>query len=77
MSSLGKSSPIPYFLVDDSTFPLKHTYKNHILAYNYLPNYCLSRAIENTIGILATKFRRPIIARPEKVIMITVCYTII
>ena len=78
----GLSTPLPYFPVADSAFPLK-TYIMKPYLGSYLPekkrifNYCLSRArrvIENTFGILATKFRifrRPIIAEPEKVTRIT------
>ena len=74
----GQTSPTPYFLVGDSAFPLKG-YMLRPYPGTYLPenkrvfNYRLSRArrvIENTFGILASKFRvfrRPIIAKPEKV----------
>ena len=78
----GISSPIPYFFVGDAAFPLK-TYMLRPYPGRYLPeskrifNYRLStarRIIENTFGIMATKFRvfrRPIIASPEKVTSIT------
>ena len=68
--------PTPYFFVGDAAFPLK-TYMLRPYPGKYLPdeervfNYRLSRArrvIENTFGILVTKFRifrRPIIAKPE------------
>lgn len=79
----GQSSPIPYFFVGDSAFPLKHVKNVSWQAGTCLHenkqifNYGLSRTrriIENTFGILATKFRifrRPIIAKPEKVTKIT------
>ena len=75
---LGMTSISPYFFVGDAAFPLK----NHIMRPypgRFLPedkrvfNYRLSRArrlIENTFGILTSKFRifrRPIIANPSKV----------
>ena len=78
----GIASPIPYFFVGDAAFPLK-TYMLRPYPGRYLPdnkrifNYRLSRArriIENTFGIMATKFRifrRAIIANPEKVTKIT------
>ena len=78
----GISSQIPYFFVGDAAFPLK-TYMLRPYPGRYLSesrrifNYRLSRArriIENTFGIMATKFRifrRPIIANPDKVTNIT------
>ena len=78
----GLRSPIPYYFVADQAFPLK-TYLLRPFPGNYLPenqrifNYRLSRArrvIENAFGILATKFRvfrRPIIAKPDKVTKVT------
>uniref|UniRef100_A0A1X7UIW8 DDE Tnp4 domain-containing protein n=1 Tax=Amphimedon queenslandica TaxID=400682 RepID=A0A1X7UIW8_AMPQE len=73
---------MPYFFVADCAFPLK-TYILTPYPGSYLPEnkrifkYWLSRArcvIENAFGILATKFRifrRPIIAKVEKVTRIT------
>ena len=78
----GISSPIPYFFVGDAAFPLK-TYMlrpypgRYLLEGKRIFNYRLARArriIENSFGIMATKFRvfrRPIIASPEKVTCIT------
>ena len=78
----GISSPIPYFFVGDAAFPLK-MYMLRPFPGKFLPedkrvfNYRLSRArriIENTFGIMATKFRifrRPLIANPDKVTRIT------
>ena len=74
--------PIPYFFVADQAFQLT-TYMLGPYPGTYLPlnqrifNYCLSRArrvIENTFGILATKFgvfQRPFVAKPDKVTKIT------
>ena len=78
----GQTSPTPYLFVGDAAFPLT-TYMLRLYPGKCLPdnkrifNYHLSRArrvIDNTFGILATKFRifqRPIIAKPEKVTQIT------
>ena len=78
----GISLPLPYFFVGDAAFPLK-TYMLRPYPGRYLPeskrifNYRLSRArriIENTFGIMVTKFRifrRAIIANPKKVTTIT------
>ena len=78
----GIATPIPYFFVGDAAFPLK-TYMLCPYPGRYLSedkrifNYRLSRArriIENTFGIMATKFRifrRCIIANPTKVMKIT------
>ena len=78
----GIDSPIPYFFVGDAAFPLK-TYMLRPYPGRFLPenkrvfNYRLSRArriIENTFGILSSKFRifrRPIVANPYKVTRIT------
>ena len=78
----GIVTSIPYFFVADAAFPLK-PYMLRPYPGRYLPenkrifNYRLSRArriIENTFGILATKFRvfrRPIVALPDKVTCIT------
>ena len=78
----GQRSPVPYFFVGDSAFPLK-TYMLRPYPGKFLPenkrifNYRLSRArrvIENTFGIMSTKFRifrRSIIANPDKVTEIT------
>ena len=78
----GQQSPVPYFFVGDSAFPLK-TYILRPYPGKFLPeckqvfNYRLSRAcrvIENTFGIMATKFRifrRSIVATPAKVTKIT------
>ena len=74
----GITSPIPYYFVGDAAFSLK-TYMLRPYPGRYLPeskrifNYRLSRArriIENTFGIMATKFRifrRSIVANPVKV----------
>ena len=78
----GLRLPIPYFFVADQAFPLTN-YMLRPYPGTYLPlnqrifNYRLSRArrvIENAFGILATKFRifrRPIVAKPDKVTKIT------
>ena len=78
----SQTSPAPYFFVGDAAFPLK-TYLLRPYPGTYLPdnkrifNYRLSRArrvIENTFGILDTKFRifqNLIIANPEKVAKVT------
>ena len=78
----GQSSSVPYYFVGDSAFPLK-TYMLRPFPGRFLPedkqifNYRLSRArrvIENTFGIMATKFRifrRSIVANPDKVTKIT------
>ena len=85
----GQRSPVPYFFVGDSAFPLK-TYMLRPYPGKFLPenkqifNYRLSRArrvIENTFGIMATKFRifrRSIVANPAKATKITkaACCTI-
>ena len=74
----GMTSISPYFFVGDAAFPLKN-YIMRPYPGRFLPedkrvfNYRLSRArrvIENTFGILTSKFRifrRPIIANPSKV----------
>ena len=78
----GTTTTLPYIFVGDAAFPLK-TYMLRPYPGRFLEedrqafNYRLSRArrvIENTFGILTTKFRifrRPIIAHPEKVTQIT------
>ena len=78
----GTTTMLPYVFVGDAAFPLK-TYMVRPYPGRFLEedrqifNYRLSRArhvIENTFGILTTKFRifrRPIIAHPEKVTQIT------
>ena len=78
----AQMTPIPYFFVGDAAFPLKQymlrPYPGRFLPKNKrIFNYRLSRArrvIENTFGILTTKFRifrRAIVANPEKVTKIT------
>ena len=73
---------LPYVFVADDAFGLKKhmmkPYPNQNLPLDQrVFNYRLSRArriIENTFGIATTRFRifrRPIIAKPEKVILIT------
>lgn len=78
----GQTARMPYFFVGDSAFPLMNSMLKPYPG-TYLPenkrifNYRLSRArrvIENAFGILASKFRifrRPIIAKTEKVTLIT------
>ena len=78
----GMTSALPYVFVGDAAFPLKQ-YMLRPYPGKFLPenkrifNYRLSRArriIENSFGIMASKFRifrRPIIANPEKVTKIT------
>ena len=78
----GQTQTTPYYFVADAAFPLK-TYMLRPYPGQYLPdkeqvfNYRLSgarRIIENAFGILVTKFRlfrRPIIAKPEKVSRVT------
>ena len=77
----GTTTTLPYIFLGDAAFPLKtymlRPYPGRFLEDRQVFNYCLSRArrvIENTFGILTTKFRifrRPIIAHPEKVTQIT------
>lgn len=61
----GHTSPVPYYFVGDSAFPLK-LYMLRPYPGRFLPevkrifNYQLSRArrvIENTFGIMSAKFR--------------------
>ena len=78
----GSDSPVPYVFVGDAAFPLK-TYMLRPYPGRFLTegkrifNYRLSRArriIENTFGIMASKFRifrRAIIANPEKMTKVT------
>lgn len=73
---------VPYYFIGNAAFPLK-TYTLRPYPGKYLPddnrifNYHHSRArrvIKNAFGILVTKFRifrRPFIAKPEKVTKIT------
>ena len=78
----GTTTTLPYIFLGDAAFPLKtymlRPYPGRFLEEDrHVFNYCLSQArrvIENTFGILTTKFRifrRPIIAHPEKVTQIT------
>ena len=79
----GTTTTLSYIFVGDAAFPLKtYTYTKTYLGRfleedRQVFNYRLSQArrvIENTFGILTTKFRifrRPIIAHPEKVTQIT------
>ena len=78
----GIASALPYVFVGDAAFPLKmymlRPYPGRFLPENKrIFNYRLSRArrvIENTFGIMASKFRifrRAILASPEKVTKIT------
>ena len=77
----GTTEPnLPFVIVRDEVFPLKMTMLRPFPG-KYLPeaqaifNYWLSRAcriIENSLGILAARwrlFRRPIIAEPERVVV--------
>ena len=78
----GINAAIPYVFVGDAAFPLK-TYMMRPYPGRFLPenkrifNYRLSRArriIENTFGIMVSKFRifrRAILANPVKVTKIT------
>ena len=89
MSNLPKSEPIwaseisyPYVFVGDEAFPLRtdlmKPYPREVLGmkeriFNYRLSRC-RRIIENTFGILASRFRifrRPVIAREEVVISVT------
>ena len=78
----GLGSPVPYMFVGNAAFPLKmymlRPYPGKFLTEGKrIFNYRLSRAsrvIENTFGIMASKFRIfrcPIIANPEKVTKVT------
>ena len=70
------TSPIPYFFVGDSAM-LRPYPGRYLQEKRRIFNYQLSRArriIENTFGIMATKFRifrRPIMANPDEVTNIT------
>ena len=76
----GTQCTVPFVLVGDNAFPLRTNLMKPFAGRN-LPfkesvfNYRLSRArrvIENAFGILTTRwriFRRPIIAKPENVVL--------
>uniref|UniRef100_A0A1X7T7L1 DDE Tnp4 domain-containing protein n=1 Tax=Amphimedon queenslandica TaxID=400682 RepID=A0A1X7T7L1_AMPQE len=84
----GCTLPIPYMVVADAAFPLKHyiqkPYSQNGLTHNKrIYNYRLSRArrvVENAFGILGNRFRvlmTPIALVPEKVeVIVLACCTL-